>query len=90
MSIKIRVRSTSETVVGDVEVQDQRHLTRRIRKVDSQLDVPTMLSPVFNHLLCFHFECCPKKVSEVINHPVVCLFDTRVGGTSTEMITKSI
>ena len=49
-----------------------------------------MLTPVFNHLLCFHFVCCAKKVSELINHPVVCLFGTRVGGTRVKVVTKSV
>jgi hypothetical protein len=31
-----------------------------------------------------------KEVSNLINHPVVSLFDTRVGGTSTEMDTKGV
>ncbi len=68
--IKSRVRGTSETVVGDAEVQDQRHQVRRIRKVGSQLDVPTVLTSAFSHL-CFHakmsrlayFVCCAKKRS---------------------------
>jgi hypothetical protein len=42
VSVKIRVRATSETVVGDVEVQHQRHRTRHVRKVDIQLYIPTM------------------------------------------------
>ncbi len=49
-----------------------------------------MLTPAFNHLLCFNFLCCVKKVSKLINHPVVILLDTRMGGTSTEMITQCI
>ena len=42
MSVKTRVRATSETVVGDAEVQHQRHRARRIRKVGCQLNIPTM------------------------------------------------
>jgi len=90
VSIKIRVRPTSETVVGNVEVQDQRHRVHLIRKVGSQIDVPTIMTPAFRHQLCSHFVCCVEKVSELINHQVVSLLDTRVGGTSTEMITKII
>ena len=31
-----------------------------------------------------------KEVSDLISHPVVSLLDTRMGGTSVEVITKSI
>jgi hypothetical protein len=41
----------------------------------------------FNHLLCFNLMRCAKKVSKLINHPVVCLFGTRVGGTRVNLIT---
>ncbi len=76
--------------MGDAEVQHQRHRARRIRKVGSELYVSTMLTPVFSHLLRLDFLCCVEKVSELVNRPVVCLFGTRMSGTSTEMITKSI
>jgi hypothetical protein len=33
---------------------------------------------------------CAEEVSDLDNHPVVCLFDTRMRGTSTEMITQGI
>jgi hypothetical protein len=49
-----------------------------------------MLTPAFNHLLCFNFVRCAKKVSKLINRPVVSLLGTRMGGTSTEMITQCI
>ncbi len=90
MSIKIRARVTSETVVDDVEVHHQRHRTRHICKVGGQFDVPTILTPTFSHLLCFQFVCCTEKVSELINHPVESLVVFRVGGSCIEMITKSI
>ncbi len=90
MSIKIKVRATSETVVGYAEIQHQMHRARRVRKVDSQLNVPTMPTSAFSHLLCFHFVCCAEKFSELVNRPVVGLFGTLVSGTGTEMITKSI
>jgi hypothetical protein len=32
------------------------------------------------------FVCCAKKVSKLIDRPVVSLLGTRMGGTSTEMI----
>ncbi len=47
-----------------------------------------MLTPAFNHLLCFNFVCCAKKVSKLINHPVVNLLGTQMGGTITEVIAK--
>jgi hypothetical protein len=34
--------------------------------------------------------CCAKKVSKLINHPVVSLFGTRVSCTGTEMITQCV
>jgi len=49
-----------------------------------------MMTPGFNHLLCFNFVGCAEKVSELINRPVVSLLGTRVFGTSTAMITQSI
>ena len=65
----------------DEEVQDQRDRTRRIREVTNQLNVPTSLTPVPTHLLRFYFVGSSKEVSTLINHPVVSLFGTRVGGT---------
>jgi hypothetical protein len=44
VSIKVRVRPTSKSVVSDAEVQHQRHRDHRIREVTSQLDVPTLLT----------------------------------------------
>jgi hypothetical protein len=84
VSIKTRVRTTSESVVGDAEVQDQRHRAHRLREVVSQLDVPTLLTPVPSHLSRFCFMGCAKEVSNLVNRPIVSLLDTRVGGTSTE------
>ena len=74
--------------MGDVKVQHQRD--RRIREVVIQLDVPTFLTPASSHLLCFHFVCCAKEVSDLINLPVVSLLGTRVGGTSAEVVTKRV
>ena len=90
VSINTRVRSTSESVVGDTEVQSQRHRTHRVREVTRQLDVPTSLTPHASHLLCFYFVGCTKEVRNLINLPVVNLFDTRVGGTGANMIVKII
>jgi len=70
--------------MGDTEVKHQRHRTRRIREVTGQLDVPTSLTTAASHLLRFHFVCCAKKVSKLINSPVVRLLGTRVGSTSAE------
>jgi hypothetical protein len=61
-----------------------------ICQISRQLDVSTMLTPVFNHLLCFNFVCCAKKVRKLINRPVVSLLGNRLDGTSTEMITQCI
>ncbi len=36
---------------------------------------------------CFKLMRCAKKVSNLINHPVVCLFGTRVGGTRDKVVT---
>ncbi len=76
--------------MGDAEIQHQRPRTRRIREVTSQLDVPTSLTPAPSHLLRFHFVCCAKEVSDLINLPVVSLLGTRVGGTSAEVVTKRV
>jgi hypothetical protein len=50
--------------------------------------VPTSLTSDPNHLLCFHCVCCVKEVSDWINHPVVITLDTRVDGTSAEVVTR--
>ncbi len=86
MSINTKVRTTPESVVGDAEVYHQRHRTRRICKVTSQLDVPTSLTSVSSHLLSFHFVCCDKEFHELLNYPVVILLGTRVVGTSAEVV----
>ena len=51
MVVKTRVRAASETVTVDVEVQDKRNRTRRVRKVGRQLDIPTMSTPAFSNAL---------------------------------------
>jgi hypothetical protein len=84
VSIKTRVRTTPESFMADTEVKHQRHRTRRICEVTGQLDVPTSLTSAPSHLLRFHFVCCAKKVSKLINIPVVRFLGTRVGGTSAE------
>ena len=73
--------------MNDTEIQHQRHRARRIRKVSRELDVPTMLTPTFDDLLCFYFMCCAEKVSNLINRPVVCRLGTRGGGTRVKVVT---
>ena len=62
MAVKARVRATSETVVGDAEVQHQRHRARRVRKVCFQLDIPTMSTPAFSNVLRLGVMCGAEKV----------------------------
>ncbi len=81
--------STSETVVYDAEVQYQRHRTRRVRKVGRQLDIPTMSTPDFSNMLCLGVMCGGEK-NQLINRQVMNLFDTRMSGTSTEMVSHLI
>ena len=57
----------------DVEVQYQRHRTRLVREVTHEIDVPTSLTPVPNHLFRFYFVGCAKEVRNLINRPVVSL-----------------
>ncbi len=49
--VKTRVRTTSETVVVDEEIQHQRHRSHRVLKVGHQLNIPTMSKPDFSHVL---------------------------------------
>jgi hypothetical protein len=88
--VKTRVSATSETVVGDAEVQHQRHRARRVRKVCFQLDNPTMSTPAFSNVLRLGAMCGAEKVSQVLNRPVMSLFGTRMSGTSTEMVSHRI
>jgi hypothetical protein len=59
--MKTRVRGTSETVMDDTEIQYKRHRVRLIRKVSRELDVPTMLTPTLDDLLCFYSMCGADK-----------------------------
>ncbi len=81
--VKSRVSATYPTFMSAVEVQYQRHRPHPILLVTCNLHVPTRLTPVFNNLLCFDSVRVVKKVSQLVNLPVVCLFDTRVSGTRT-------
>ncbi len=76
--------------MGDAEVQHQRHRTRLVREVTRELDVPTSLTPAPNHLLRFYFVGCAKEVSNLINHPVVSLFGSRVSGIGANVVVKSV
>jgi hypothetical protein len=92
VSINIRIRDTSETDVVNTEVLHQRHRVRRVRKVGSELYVPTMMTPASRHLVCLNFVCCTEKVNELVNHPAVCLylFGTRMSGTSTKVVQEGL
>jgi hypothetical protein len=59
------------------KVEESRHLTYT-------LGVGTSF---FNHWMCFDLIRCAKKVSKLINHPVVYLFGTRMGGTRVKVVT---
>jgi hypothetical protein len=60
VSIKTRVRTNPESVMGDSEVNHQKYRTRHISEVTGQLGVPTSLNSDPTHLLRFHFVCCVK------------------------------
>ena len=74
--------------MGDVEVQHKSHGTRLVREVTRELNVPTSLTPVPNHLLRFYFVGCAKEVSNLINRPVVSLFGSRVSGAGANVVAK--
>ena len=86
MSVKTRVRTTPVAVMGDTEIQHQRHRARRIRKVSRYLDVPRMLTPTFNDLSRFCFMGCAIEVSNLFNCPIVNLLGTRVDGTRAKVV----
>jgi hypothetical protein len=90
VSVKTRVRATSETVVGDAEVQHQRHQARRVRKVGSQLNMPTMSTPAFSNVLRLGFMCGTEKVSQLLNHPVMRLLGTRMSDSNVCLKKKTI
>jgi hypothetical protein len=43
-----------------------------------------MLTPTFSNVLCLGVMCGVEKVNQLINHPGLNLFGTRIRGTSTE------
>jgi hypothetical protein len=49
---------------------------------------PDPLTPALSHLLSFNLVGCAKDVSNLINHPIMNLLGTRVGGTSSHMVTS--
>jgi hypothetical protein len=49
-----------------------------------------MSTPVFSYVFRLGFMCCTEKVNQLLNHPVMSLFDTRMSGTSTEMVSHRI
>ena len=48
------------------------------------------MSPVPSHLLSFNLVDGVKEINNLINHPIMSLLDTRVGGTRAHVVTKSI
>jgi hypothetical protein len=49
-----------------------------------------MSTPVFSDMVCLGCMCGTEKVSQLLNHSVMILFDTRVRGTSTEMVSHRV
>jgi ribosomal protein S20 len=45
--IKSRVRTTSKSVMGEAEVQDKGHRSRRIREISHQIHIPTIRKGLF-------------------------------------------
>jgi hypothetical protein len=82
VTVKTRVRDTSETVVVDTEVQYQRHWTLRVHKVGRQVYIPTMSTPTFSNVFRLVVKRGTEKVNQLFNHPVLSLFGTRMSGTS--------
>ncbi len=76
--------------MGDTEVQHQRHRTCLIHEVTHDLDVPKSLTPGPNHPFRFYLVGCVKEVINLINHPVVRLFGSRVISTGCHMVAESV
>jgi hypothetical protein len=66
VSIKTKVRGTSNTFVGNTEIQHQGHRACLIDEVSTQLNVPTILTPASNNLLGVHFMGGVEQVSDLI------------------------
>jgi hypothetical protein len=54
--VVISIRTTSETVVGDEEIQNQKYRVHRDRRIDSQVNVLTMPTPSFTHYFIMNQE----------------------------------
>ena len=63
-------------------------LRDHVRKVGSELDVDTTLTPGLIHLLSLYLMCSAKQVSKLINCPVMGLFDSRVVRTRAHIVPK--
>ena len=59
-------------------------------KVGNQINIPTILTLPFNYVSGFDRMCCVEDVNNLVNRPVECLFDTRMNGTSTQVVTQSL
>ena len=62
----------------------------RVQRVGCQFDIPTMSTPAFSTVLRLGVMCGAEKVNQLFNRPVMSLFDTRMNGTSTEMVSHRI
>ena len=76
--------------MDDEEVQHRRYGSLLVHEVTHELDVPTSLTLTPNHQLRFYFVGCTKEVSNLINHPVVSLFGSRVNGTGVDVVVKRV
>jgi hypothetical protein len=70
MSVKSRVSTTPNSVVGNTKVQNQWHRVRLVGQISHYLNVSTMLTTAFKHLLCFNLMRCAKKVKFTILSPL--------------------
>ncbi len=59
VSMNTRVRATSESVMGDAEVQHQRHRARLVREVTRELDVARARRKFFLKKVFISF---PRKI----------------------------
>jgi hypothetical protein len=71
LAIKNRVRAASPTLMCDAQVENQGNRPRSVSQVGGKRNVSTPLTPAYSHLLCLYFVGCAKKVSEVLNRPVI-------------------
>ena len=64
------------TFMCQAEIQHQRHRARLIGEVSAELDVPDVLTPASNNLLCLNLMRSAEQVSDLINSPIMCFFGT--------------